>query len=198
VIVVSKMVTAKQVDRLLKTLRKGIVVLLGGMALQLCAQRPDVVIMKGGDRFSCTVKKLQAGLLYIETDYFSGSLGLDWDQVEKVESPSVFQITLNDGTRAVGEIRRAISEKSGQEFVIKSNGVEKRTSPATVVDIESQKSNFWHQLTGGIDVGYDFTSGNSQASLTTDANVKYATTRWMAGVTTLLRLVVKRELHEQT
>ena len=177
------MVTAKQVDRLLKTLRKGIVVLLGGVALQLCAQRPDVVVMKGGDRFTCTVKKLQAGLLYIDTDYFSGSLGLDWDQVEKVESPSVFQITLNDGTRAVGEIRRVISEKSGQEFVIKSNGVERRTSPATVVDIESQKSNFWHQLTGGIDVGYDFTSGNSQASLTTNANVKYETTRWTAGVT---------------
>jgi hypothetical protein len=73
----------------------------------------------------------------------SPALGLDWDQVQKVDSPSVFQITLNDGPRSVGEIRRADAEGTKQEFIIKSNGVEKRTSPATVVDIESQKSNFW-------------------------------------------------------
>jgi hypothetical protein len=67
------MVTVKQLDRLLKTVLGGTVVLLSGAALQLCAQRPDVVAMKNGDRCSCTVKKLQAGLLYVETDYFTGS-----------------------------------------------------------------------------------------------------------------------------
>lgn len=128
VIVVSKMVTAKQVDRLLKPLFRGTVLLLSAVAVPLCAQRPDVVVMKNGDRFSCTVNKLQGGLLYIETDNFTGKLALDWDQVRKVESPSVFQITLNDGTRSVGEIRRALSEGTGQEFVIKSSGVEGRTS----------------------------------------------------------------------
>ena len=177
------MMTAEQLVRWLKPLSKGIVLLLSGVGLQLCAQRPDVVVMKDGDRFSCTVKKLQAGLLYIETDYFSGSLGLDWDQVERVDSPSVFQITLNDGTRTVGGIQRAVSGATATEFIIKGNGVERRISPATVVDIESQKSNFWHQLTGGIDVGYDFTSGNSQASLTTNANAKYEAVRWMTNVT---------------
>jgi hypothetical protein len=50
------------------------------------------------------------------------------------------------------------------------------------VDIESQENNFWHQLTGGLDVGYDFTSASGQASLTTNANVKYETTRWMANI----------------
>ena len=164
-------------------LLKGLVVLLAIAGLPLHAQRPDVVIMKNGDRFTCTVKKLQAGVLYIDTDYISGSTGLDWVQVAKVESPSAFQVTLEDGTRSVGEIRRTVSEEAGGQFVIKSNGVERRTSPAAVVDIESQKSNFWHQLEGGIDLGYAFTSGNGQASLNTNANVKYATTRWMTGIT---------------
>jgi hypothetical protein len=182
VIVVSKMVTAKQFDRLLKPLMKGIVLLLSGTALQLCAQRPDLVIMKNGDRFTCTVKRLQAGVLYIDTDYISGSTGLDWDQVQKVESPSQFQITLDDGSRSVGEIQRAVSEEPGKDFVINSNGVERRTSPAAVVDIESQKPNFWRQLSGALDVGYNFTSGNSQASLTTDANAKYESTRWMTNI----------------
>jgi hypothetical protein len=182
-IAMSRMLTAKQVDRLLGPLLRGIVLLLCGVGLPLCAQRPDVVVMKNGDRFTCTVKKLQGGVLYIDTDYISGSTGLDWAQVEKVESPSVFQVTMADGARSLGVIQRAASEETGQEFVIKSNGVEKRTNPAAVVDIESTKSNFWRQLTGGIDVGYDFTSGNSQASLTTNANANYERPRWTAGIT---------------
>jgi hypothetical protein len=177
------MVTAEHAGWWPKPLLKGIVFLLAGMGLALCAQRPDVVVMKNGDRFTCTVKKLQAGVLYIDTDYISGSTGLDWGQVEKVESPSVFQVTMADGTRSLGEIQRAVSAETGQEFIVKSNGVEKRTTPAAVVDIESTKSNFWRQLTGGIDVGYDFTSGNSQASLTTNANVNYERPRWAAGIT---------------
>jgi hypothetical protein len=176
-------VSARQVDRLLKPLLKGIALLLCGVGLPLWAQRPDVVVMKNGDRFTCTVKKLQGGVLYIDTDYISGSTGLDWAQVEKVESPSVFQVTMNDGARSLGVIQRAASGETGQEFIIKSNGVERRTNPAAVVDIESTKPNFWRQLTGGIDVGYDFTSGNSQASLTTNANVNYERPRWIAGIT---------------
>ena len=176
------MVTAQQVDRLMKSLFKGMVFLLGSMGLSLCAQRPDVVVMKNGDRFTCTVKRLQAGVLYIDTDYISGATGLDWTQVAKVESPSQFQITLNDGSRSVGEIQKGTSKEAEPELVIKANGVERRTSADSVVDIESRKPNFWRQLTGGLDVGYNFTSGNSQASFTTDANAKYETTRWMANI----------------
>src|ERR1700743_3340379 len=183
VIVVLKMVSAEQVDGLAKPLLKGIALLLCCMGLSLSAQRPDRVVMKNGDQFTCTVKRLQGGLLYIETDYLSGSIGLDWAQVRKVESPSIFQITLDDGTRSRGEIQRVATEETGQEFILKSNGVEKRTNPGAVVDIESTKASFWRQLTGGIDVGYDFTSGNGQASLTTNANVNYETLRWLAGIT---------------
>lgn len=177
------MVTAEQPGRLLKPLVGGItVVLLTCFCAAISGQRPDVVVMKNGDRFTCSLNRLEAGVLYIDTDYISGSTGLDWAQVARVESPSIFQIVLNDGTRSVGQIQRLISSAGGSEFVIRSDGLEKRTSAASVVDITSQKSNFWKQLTGGIDVGFDFTSGNSQASLTTNANAKYETTKWVAGL----------------
>ena len=178
-----KMVTADQAGRWLKPLFKGIVLLLGGVGLSLCAQRPDVVVMKNGDRFTCTLNKLRGVCSTLMIDYVSGSIGLDWAQVQKVESRSAFQVTLDDGTRSLGEIQRVVSEETGQEFIIKSNGVERRTNPAAVVNIESTKPNFWRQLTGGIDVGYDFTSGNSQATVTSNANVNYETPRWLAGIT---------------
>jgi hypothetical protein len=48
-------------------------------------KRHDTVIMKNGDR-----------LTDIETDYFSASVGVDWLQVEKVESKATFQIVLSE------------------------------------------------------------------------------------------------------
>jgi hypothetical protein len=55
--------------------------------------------MKNGDRLTGEVKRLEQGILYIETDYFSGSVGVDWLQVEKVESKATFQIVLSDGKK---------------------------------------------------------------------------------------------------
>ena len=183
VIVVSGMANAQQAGPVLTRLCRTVFLLTAICGLPTSAQRPDVVVMKNGDRFTCSLNKLESGVLYIDTDYISGSTGLDWTQVQKVESPSIFQIILADGTRSVGSIQKIAAAKGPGEFIIRTNGIERRTVPTAVVGIESQKANFWHQLTGGIDVGYDFTSGNNQATFTTNANAKYETTRWMAGIT---------------
>lgn len=60
-------------------------------------------------------------------------------------------------------------------------GNREHASGPDVVNMESQKPNFWRQLTGSIDFGYDFTSGNSQTSFSSDAGAAYATTAWAAG-----------------
>jgi uncharacterized protein YcbK (DUF882 family) len=49
-------------------------------------------------------------------------------------------------------------------------------APGTdVVQNDSQKQNFWHQLKGSIDFGYNFTSGNNQSSLSTAVNAECVT-----------------------
>ncbi|MGC2739407.1 MAG: hypothetical protein WA274_16035, partial [Candidatus Acidiferrales bacterium] len=50
------------------------------------AKRKDVVIMKNGDHFTGEVSKLKNGLLYVSTDYVSSDIGLDWNQVQSVQS----------------------------------------------------------------------------------------------------------------
>ncbi|HWO29894.1 MAG TPA: DUF481 domain-containing protein, partial [Candidatus Acidoferrum sp.] len=49
-----------------------------------------------------------------------------------------------------------------------------------IVEIETQKASFWRQLTGSVDTGVSFTSGNSQATANTDVNVTYTTPKWAA------------------
>jgi len=50
------------------------------------AKRKDVVIMHNSDHFTGQIKRPEDGLLYVETDHVSGNIGLDWNQVQSLES----------------------------------------------------------------------------------------------------------------
>ena len=156
---------------------------LSGFPASAKVTRHDVIIMKNGDHMTGEVKKLENGVLYIATDYFSGSIGLDWLQVAKVESTGGFQIVTKDGKRTAGTIEKVSEEEApGKDFEIHATSGEVHASSPDVVSIESQKKNFWRQLTGALDFGVDFTSGNNQTALTSDASANYLTTRWMDSV----------------
>lgn len=144
--------------------------------------RHDTVLMKNGDRLTGEVKRLEQGVLYIQTDYFSGSVGLDWLQVEKVESTADYQITLSDGKRLTGKISKVEAEAApGKDFKVHAPGGDVPVAGTDVVEIESQKQSFWRQLKGSVDLGYNYTSGNGQSSLSSAADAKYVAAHWSAG-----------------
>jgi len=146
------------------------------------AKRHDLVIMKNGDHLTGEVKKLENGTLYVDLDYVSGSVGLDWLQVDKVQSTATYQVVLNNGNHVAGNIEKtSAAEAPDKDFEIKNAASVVQAAGPDVAQIESQKKNFWHQLKGSIDFGYDFTSGNSQTSLSSDANASYLATNWEAG-----------------
>jgi hypothetical protein len=147
----------------------------------LQAKRKDIVIMNNGDRFTGEVKSLQNGLLYMETDYASGKIAVDWNQVESVQSTAAYRIVLNNGQRFEGEIERQPGAKTKtDDFVIREAGEEVQISSADVVVIDSRKPTFWRQLQGAIDLGYSFTSGNSQTTMNVNTNAAYKTHGWEA------------------
>jgi putative salt-induced outer membrane protein YdiY len=135
--------------------------------------------MNNGDRFTGKVKRLQNGLLYVETDYVSGNIGLDWNQVQFVQSTATYRIVLNNGQRLEGKIEKNSGEKTKPEdFLIREATEELQVSSAVVVSIETKKPTFWRQLQGAIDGGYSFTSGNSQSTLNADTSAAYSTPGW--------------------
>jgi putative salt-induced outer membrane protein YdiY len=155
------------------------------LLLSICcparARRKDVVVMNNGDHFTGDVKRLQNGLLIVETDYVTGGIALDWNQVESVQSTATFQIVLNSGKRIVGKFEKVSGEKSnGQDFLIREATEEVQIPSASIAKIDSQKPTFWRQLQGAIDFGYSFTSGNSQSTFNADTSAAYRTAAWEA------------------
>jgi len=159
---------------------------LSFLVILLClpaqAKRNDVVIMKNGDHLTGEVKKLEHGILYINLAYVSGSTGLDWEEVEQVQSTGGFQVVLKNGERVAGTIeKKSAAEAPDKDFSIHAAHGEVSAASPDVVTVESQKQGFWRQLTGAIDLGYNFSSGNSQTAVSADANANYLTTKWLAG-----------------
>jgi Protein of unknown function, DUF481 len=156
------------------------------LAVCLCfpvhaAKRKDVVVMNNGDHFTGEVKSLQNGLLMIDTDYVTGAIALDWNQVESVHSTATFRIVLNDGKRIVGKFEKVSAEKAKeQDFLIHEATEEVEVPSTSIAKIDSQKSSFWRQLQGAIDFGYSFASGNSQTTLNADTSAAYRTPAWEA------------------
>jgi putative salt-induced outer membrane protein YdiY len=158
----------------------GFLYLLAPRPSYAAVKRHDTIIMKNGDHLTGEVKRLQEGVLYVQTDYFSGSVGLDWLQVEKVESTATFQIVLSDGKRLTGHISKSDATPN-KEVMVSAQGVEIPLASTDVVEIQSQKPNFWRQLKGSINLGYNYTSGNNQSSLSSSADAEYVAARWAAG-----------------
>src|SRR5215471_4475130 len=113
--------------------------------------RKDVVVMNNGDRFTGEVKSLRNGVLYVKTDYVDQNIGLDWAQVQTVESSVVYQVTLINGIRVTGKIKRISPEAvKGKDFVVESPAGGVQVGAAQVAEISTQKATVWRQLTGSI------------------------------------------------
>ena len=83
------------------------------------ALRKDIVVMKNGDHLTGQVKRLENGLLYVETEYASGNLALDWNQVKSIQSTATYRIVLNNGHRLNGKIEKHSAEEvQGPDFLI--------------------------------------------------------------------------------
>ena len=143
------------------------------------AKRKDVVVMNNGDHFTGEVKRLQNGLLFIETEYVSDNIGLDWNQVQTVQTTATYRIVLNNGQRLDGKIEKDSSAKAKTEdFLIREATEEVEVPSASIASIDTKKATFWRQLQGNIDFGYSFASGNGQSTLNTDTSAAYTTPSW--------------------
>jgi len=121
-----------------------LVLLVACSYLPAQAKRKDVVIINNGDHFTGQVKRLENGLLYIENDYVSGNIGLDWNQVQSVESTATYRIVLNDGRRLEGKIEKHTVEKEKKEdFVIREATEEEEVPSAEIFSIDTKKPTFW-------------------------------------------------------
>src|SRR5580692_926242 len=75
----------------------------------LARNKTDVMVMKNGDRMTCEIKGLDAGILYVSFDYIDGTALVDWSKVDRLESTQLFLVKTQDGSMYTGSLATAES-----------------------------------------------------------------------------------------
>jgi putative salt-induced outer membrane protein YdiY len=141
-------------------------------------RKDDVVIMTNGDKFTGEIKSLQYGELIFKSDYMKDSVHLDWKRVKSLESKDTFIVSLTNGTRVTGLIGKEVtSAEGGKDFEIVTDGSAVEVATSEVIAIGQREASVWNQLTGSINYGFSFASGNKQTDSSLGADVAFRTTK---------------------
>src|SRR3954466_10563821 len=75
--------------------------LLGARAAE--AQKTDSVWIRNGDRITGEVESLSRALLKYSTDDL-GTIYIEWDKVDRISSPTMFEVYLKSGQKFYGSL----------------------------------------------------------------------------------------------
>lgn len=146
------------------------------------AARPakDILRFKNGDQWTCEIKKLDHGYLYVGLDYVDGTVNVDWSKIESIESSQLFVVTDANGVVHEGSIRTSRGGTDQITSLTVNTGPSSTTiSKSRVASIQETEPNFWHDFHGGISTGFNFAKSNSQTQYNLNANVDYLRRYWL-------------------
>ena len=141
------------------------------------------MVMKNGDRMTCEIKGLDAGVLYVSFDYIDGTSSVDWTKVARLESNQLFIVKTEDGSMYTGALK---TEETPAEraMTIQVLEVPEKTEVAIersqVVQMVQTSENFWQRFSGEISWGIIYSKGNQSTQYTLGSETAYVRERWNA------------------
>lgn len=140
----------------------------------------DVLHFKNGDKWTCEIKKLDHGYLYVGLDYVDGTVNVDWSTIESIESSQLFVVTDANGVVHIGSISTSHGGTDQITSLTVNTGPTSTTiSKSRVASIQQTEPSFWQDFHGGISTGFNFAKNNNQTQYNLNANVNYIRRYWL-------------------
>jgi hypothetical protein len=161
------------------------VILLLGLVLTVplyARTNTDVLVMKNGDRFTCQVKGLDEGILYVGFDYIAGTASVQWSKVARVESNQLFIVKTEDGSVYTGKLRTP-ETPAGQPLriqVVEEPETETMLDTSQIVGMSETSEKLWQRFNGQLNFGIIYTKGNQSTQYTFGSQAEYLRERWSA------------------
>jgi hypothetical protein len=164
--------------------------ILGFVLLSLTApifarDNTDILVMRNGDRMTCQVKGLDAGVLYVSFDYIDGTASVDWSKVSRLESTQLFVVKTEDGSVYTGALKAAESG-AGRPVkiqVLESPEREAIIEQSRIVNMVATSDRFWERFNGEISFGVIYSKGNQSTQYSLSSDTLYVREKWDAGAT---------------
>src|ERR1051326_2724573 len=120
------------------------------IAMPLYARdKTDVMVMTNGDRLTCEVKGLDAGVLYVSFDYIDGTALVDWSKVAHLESKQLFFVKTVNGAIYTGRLRTPDTPADRPvKIQVLAAGKEAVLNRDQIVKMIAASENFWQRFNG--------------------------------------------------
>jgi hypothetical protein len=154
------------------------------LTCQLFARdQTDILVMKNGDRMTCKVKGLDAGVLYVSFDYIDGTASVDWSKVARLESTQLFVVKTEDGSVYTGALKTMenSANRPVQIQILETPEHTYTTDRSKIVRMVATSDKFWERFNGEVGFGAIYSKGNQSTQYSLNANTLYVRERWNAG-----------------
>lgn len=126
----------------------------------------DQVILKNGDRLTGTIEKSDGNELVIKTE-FAGEVTIKWSAVQELNSAEPLHVESKEGQKIQGTVKSAdgkinVQTDKGQIEVAKDSVSLIRSQSAQAAYEQTLHPDWFHSWTGGANVSFALTRGNSE------------------------------------
>lgn len=154
---------------------KKLILLLFSLIPLFTIAQVDSLEMINGDIIVGEIKKMDKGVVEIETDYSDSNFKIEWEGIQKMTCNTNFMVTLTDGRRLNGHITS--TDPSLFHVITEDDGIVD-VNPDHIVYLKSVEKSFISKLSANVDVGYSFTKANNLSQLNASGLISYNSNRW--------------------
>jgi hypothetical protein len=150
-------------------------------SLPLIAQESkDIIVMKNGDKFTCEIKSLNAGVLSIKLSYVDGAIGVQWSQIAHLESSRLFLVQTESGAVYTGKLSTmgASDDLPIRIQVAAAPKKEVEVPQRQIVSLSQTSESFWQRFDGAINTGILYSKGNESIQYNLSSQMEYQRERW--------------------
>jgi len=151
-------------------------------AYAVAQNNKDTLLFANDNLIIGEIKKLDKGIVTIETDYSDSDFKIEWDKLRRIHSVSRFLITLRNGTRIVGNLQSDVNSslvlitRHGESFHSADTLV---SNLPDIVNMVSLEDKFWSRASAAIDVGFNLTKANELRQLNAAVKLGYTGDRFL-------------------
>src|SRR5262245_51424283 len=150
-------------------LRAAIAALSVGILSAPCrAGMNDRLVVRNGDVLTGEIKKFEFGSLRFKTDA-TDTISVKWDDVLRLSSPEVFQVSNAAGDRYLG----TIGDGGDRTILVVGPEGTITLSLDDIVRIAPIEETFWASLDGALSAGFSFTESSGVTQFTLGGNASY-------------------------
>jgi len=151
-----------------------LVILFVSNSLTLLAQT-DSLVFTNGKYAVGEIKKMERGVVILETDYSDSDFRIEWEKVEQVYSDQTFTIYLSDHALINSDLQFDVDDN---RVVLVQDGEKRAVNIYDIVYFKSISETFRDRLSANIDVGLNLTKANNLRQFSSRMLLGYLARKW--------------------